>query len=214
VRLEGVAVVLLGSFNPQIFQPMWMAKQGLLDDDEAEAAEVQIIHPEVASFSVDRLKIDVARDRFQIETQDETYVERLRDTVIGAFGRLAHTPVSAFGINRHTHFEMSSMAKWHALGNHLVPKGSWEPILNKPGTRSLTVEGVRPDDFKGFIRVQFEPSVKVPTNGVYVAVNDHFQLDTEGSPMPASNAIEVLETVWADAVARARVIVQHVVGLV
>jgi hypothetical protein len=32
--------VVLGSFNPAIFQPAWFAKQGLLSAEEANGAEI------------------------------------------------------------------------------------------------------------------------------------------------------------------------------
>lgn len=214
VRIDGVSVVLLGSFNPPIFQPAWMAGQGLLDQADADSATINIIHAQVVSFRVDPLAIDITRDRFQIETTDETAVERLRDVVIGVFRRLSHTPVASFGINRNTHYEMPTQTKWHALGHRLVPKEPWEPILSAPGTRSLTVEGVRPDEYKGWIRVQFEPSVRIAQNGVYVAVNDHIQLDVGSGPTPASDAIDILGIVWDDAMERAAKFTTHVVGLV
>src|SRR5262249_53883447 len=85
LKIEGLSAVMLGSFNPQIFQPAWMASNGLLDPDEAAAAEIAIIHRDVVSFSVGTIAIDVTREKFQAETTDATDQETLRDLVTGSF---------------------------------------------------------------------------------------------------------------------------------
>ena len=121
----------------------------MLDEDEARAAEVGIVHSDVASFRVGAIGIDVTRDRFQGETTDATSYEALRDLVVRVFRRLPHTPVAALGINRNAHYQMPSRKKWNDLGHLLVPKAPWEPVLTRPGTRSVTVEGRRPDSHQG-----------------------------------------------------------------
>jgi hypothetical protein len=153
LRIEGLGIVLLGSFNPSIFHPEWMVRQGLLEAADVDSAAINIVHNEVASFRVAQIAIEVTRDRFEMVTTDATAFERLRDLLVGTFGRLSHTPVSAAAINRNTHYEMTSEAKWHALGHVLAPKEPWQSILSSPGTRSLTIEGVRPDEHAGAIRV-------------------------------------------------------------
>lgn len=39
-EIGGASIVLLGSFNPKIFQPYWMAKHGLISDSAAEALRI------------------------------------------------------------------------------------------------------------------------------------------------------------------------------
>jgi hypothetical protein len=51
-EVEGVNVVLLGSFNPRIFDPWWFAKEGLIQDDEAKNAEITVMTSNVAVFSL------------------------------------------------------------------------------------------------------------------------------------------------------------------
>lgn len=41
-----------------------MAHQGLIDDLQAESATVGIIHPEVVSFTIGTISIEVTRERF------------------------------------------------------------------------------------------------------------------------------------------------------
>ena len=48
-------VVLLGRLNPVIFQPQWFARHGLITDEFADEAHVEIIHHECSQFHlVDR----------------------------------------------------------------------------------------------------------------------------------------------------------------
>jgi hypothetical protein len=42
-EISGGTVVLLGSFNPKIFQPEWFARQKLLPQAEADASEIKVI---------------------------------------------------------------------------------------------------------------------------------------------------------------------------
>jgi hypothetical protein len=67
-EIGGASIVLLGSFNPKIFQPYWMAKHGLISDDAAEVADVAVIHPEIAAFMIEDLfALQVNSSRFAIE---------------------------------------------------------------------------------------------------------------------------------------------------
>ena len=40
-QFEGVTIVLLGQFNPAIFQPAWLAAENLVRPQEAESAEIE-----------------------------------------------------------------------------------------------------------------------------------------------------------------------------
>jgi len=213
LRSEQVAIVLLGAFNPSIFQPWWMVHQGLIDEEEAESAEVGIVHPEVVSFKTGPISIEVTRDRFQAQTEDATAVEALRDLVIGSFARLSHTPIAAMGVNRSTHHQMPTRESWNEIGHKLLPKEPWNDILREPGTRNLTVEGKRPDDQTGYIRAIFEPSAVVE-HGIFQMVNDHFQFN-DGDPkknIRASEAMDVLAETWDASLARAQEIVERILS--
>jgi hypothetical protein len=54
-ELEGAGIVLVGSFNPSIFQPKWLASKDIIGVAEGEEAKIQIISPEISSFSADWL---------------------------------------------------------------------------------------------------------------------------------------------------------------
>src|SRR5262249_22058712 len=98
--------VLLGKFNPAIFSPSWFAKANIITDAEAEAATVNVIHPELAQFSVERFRFEVQKERFQITTAVEPFVQ-LSDAVLNPFDhKLPHPPADKMGINYEVHFQL------------------------------------------------------------------------------------------------------------
>src|SRR5207237_6051781 len=105
--------------------------------------------------------------------------------------------------NHHYHFRIDSEDRWHAFGHKVAPKEIWEPVLKQPGMRSLVIQAVRPDEYPGSIFVQTEPSLRIENGfGVYIAANDHFQLDAMDRAS-AEGMIEVLENAWVPAAERA-----------
>jgi hypothetical protein len=200
-EIQSVSVVWLGDFNPKIFQPAWSAAEGLIRKQEAEEANVEIIHPEVVSFALEWLTLQVTRERFFASTSQEPYYEVVRDLVLGTFRLLRHTPVHKMGINTDMHFRMGSEEAWHAFGHRLAPKDLWQGILENPGMRSLTMEGRRPDGCKGYIRVKVEPSVRVHP-GVYVNVNDHYEEADPKSVIGSDEIRTLLERSWDESLRR------------
>ena len=63
------------------------------------------------------------------------------------------------------------------------------------------MQGKREDGLEGNINVQLEPSVKI-TNGIYVSVNSHFELNSE-EPGSLDLAIELLGTRFESELAEA-----------
>jgi len=175
-EIQGMSIVLLGDFNPKIFQPAWFAAENLIRSSEAEAVNIEIINPEIAIFNLDWLQVQITRDRCAISTAQEPYYEIVRDLCLGTFKLLKHTPIRVMGINWRAHFRMRSIEDWHNLGHKLAPKDLWNTILKEPGMQSLKIQGTREDGYKGHLRITTEPSVKV-SPGVYIQVNDHYQAD-------------------------------------
>ena len=84
-------IVLIGDFNPHIFQPDWFILQGLLGKKEGESAKVEVIHSDLTVFNLDWLRFEVTRTRVVAMTKDERYHEIMRDLIIGTFSILLHT---------------------------------------------------------------------------------------------------------------------------
>lgn len=210
-ELSGLSIIVVGAFNPAILQPSWLAAKQLLRPEEAEAAEVEVITREIASFSTDWLDLAITLDRLQISTTSAPSYDLVRDLVVGIFTFLPETPVKAMGINRNSHYRVNTEETWHAFGDKLAPKDVWNAVLEKAGMRSLIMQGVRPDGRQGNIIVQVEPSLRLAEEGgfgVYIAINDHYQLDATDETTGADMK-EVLEGVWTESVARAETIIDR-----
>lgn len=211
--VQGVNIVLCGNFNPAIFHPSWLSAEGLIRFQEAETAQIEIVHPDAATFNAEWLQIRVVRDRFQAGTVQEPYYEPLRDLVVGIFGLLRHTPMRALGINRDFHYRLESKGVWHTVGDRLAPKQDWEEVLGNPGMKSLVIEGKRPDNLAGYIQVKVGPSNRVEF-GVYVEINDHYQLSPASeTSASASETIDILSEHWAESMQRSLGISQKIADL-
>jgi len=194
-ELDGAAVTLNGSFNPKIFQPQWFARQNLLPQAEADAAEIQIIHPQVCQFQTERFHVQVTLEQFTMATKPNTTSEPLRDLVVGTFFILEHTPVSAMGTNRMMHFPTSSQDEWHRIGDALAPKDLWAPVLvGRPGLESLDISAYPDGQTKYRVNVKVQPS-RLITNGVYFEVNNHHVAPNEDG---LRSCMAVLRDSWEE----------------
>lgn len=173
--VDELSIVLLGAFNPTIFQPMWFASQDLLRGSEAEKAKIEIVHQDVSIFSAEWLVIQVTRDRFSAATRADAYKSHLRDLVLGVFARLSHTPTHQMGINVTTRIRFREEKDWHSFGHFVVPKSPWHGVLERPGMSSVHVRGERTDGNAGHFLISIDPDFQTRTD-VLLRVNDHFEL--------------------------------------
>lgn len=210
LEIEGHNIVLVGQLNPTIFQPAWFAGEGLIRDQEREAAEVEIIHPDVVKFRLDWLNLTVTRENFSAETVQDSYFEPLKQLVQGTFSLLSHTPIAMMGLNQSAHARSKSTESWHALGHKLAPKDVWADLLEEPGMDTLTIKAKRPDEFRGFIRVTVEPSKRLDP-GVFVRVNDHYEIEDKETAHGCQEILRVLETEWSASVDRSKKIISTIV---
>lgn len=175
--LEDLAsIVLVGSFNPAIFHPAWLAAKGLIRESEASAAVVEVVHPQIAQFRADWLHVSVTIDRFVASTQDPAHRAPLRDLVVGVFELLDQTPTTRMGLNRSMQVDLIDEESWHALGHLVAPKEPWVDILDKPGTRILLIEAPRKDGLPGKTFFRIEPSQKF-AHSAFIDVNSEYHLD-------------------------------------
>jgi len=207
--ISGVNIVLLGSFNPAIFHPIWFKTQNLIRAQEADDAKIEIIHPEVSSFSTDWCKIVVMTNRFSGETLSSSHFEPLRDLVFGTFSILEHTPVSKMGLNRLLHYKMPSLESWHGVGHLLAPKDPWKTVMSEPGLLSLVMQDKR-DDPPGYTRAKVEPSSRV-IPGVYIEINNHYEFKEQtGSSL--HNFMEILKNSWENIINFSDKIAHHLIS--
>ena len=222
-EISGVAVVLLGDFNPAIFTPGWFAMHGLLPKAAAESADLQVAHRQVTAFSTDWLRLQVTSDRFAADTAQAPHI-RVRDLVMRVFKEhLTHTPTRVMGINRRVHFRVGSLAERDRIGRALAPVepwGRWGVELGLDGEQggmtSLTMSQIRPEGRPkgGRINVKVEPSTRIGDgrSGVFVEVNDHYAVDgadTGGS----SQLMGFLDRDFDTSIRRSDGIIYHVMSL-
>lgn len=199
--VDELSIVLLGAFNPTIFQPMWFASQDLLRGSEAEKAKIEIVHPDVSIFSAEWLVVQVTRDRFSAATRADAYKSHLCDLVQGVFAKLSHTPVHQMGINVTTRMRFRDEKDWHSFGHFVVPKSPWVGVLDKPGMHSVHVRGERSDGNAGHFLVSIEPDLNTRTD-VLLRVNDHFDLP-KGEPTNAATFAGMLAKLYEGSLGKA-----------
>ena len=202
--LEGVSIVLVGNFNPKIFQPSWFDHHGLLRKEEVESAENLVSVSDVTTFVAGWLVLQATKDRFAVSTADAAHFEALRDLVLGTFSLLEHTPIQQMGINREMHFRLEE-GRYAAFGHFLVPKTPWRSIFTDPKTTTLTVES---SEKRGSemprLRVKVELSVRMPF-AVFFETNEHYEVGEHA----AKRLMDILKANWVDAHRAAQHIVQH-----
>jgi len=188
---ERASLVLLGSFNPGIFHPEWLRRVSLATASET-TKNPELMTAELTIVPVADLRVEVQLTRLQI-TGPAASAARIHELAQGILERLEHVPVSALGMNRHTHYQAPDEATWHAVGHTLVPKALWQELVEDPRTKSVIVQGKRAGGSATNVFITVEPSSQV-VPGVHINVNEHHDID----PHLASVALEHMGQ-WTDA---------------
>ncbi|MCW9057283.1 MAG: hypothetical protein OQL11_00190 [Gammaproteobacteria bacterium] len=171
------SIVLVGSLNPAIFHPEWLAKLDLISARDLEGAEVNVVHPEVSLFDLQWARFDVRQDRLIVRSNDPAYFSPLRDLVIGIFSFLEHTPVTAMGINSIIKYVVQDEENWHTVGHTLAPKEIWKNYLSGHiGMTRLSMKSGRSDDLRGSVNVTISPLMD--RNGIVFDLNNHIVLES------------------------------------
>lgn len=190
------SIVLIGKFNPAIFQPAWFSSQNLIGEQECQDAEINIVHPDVVNFRLSWCNFEVTRERLIVTTTQEQAYELIRDLILATFRLLSHTPIKMLGINQEMHFRLKSAEDWHSFGHQLAPKEQfWADTLKNPGTLNVTIQGERTDDHAGKVVVIIKPSEKVQY-GVNFRINDHYELEGKDEIIGCDHIINILEQEW------------------
>lgn len=201
-KIWGASITVRGNFNPSIFHPMWYAKQKLVGDEAAEGAKIEVVHSTVSKFEMDKIAYTVTADTFQILAQDITVQSAMIDVVKGTFQILEHIPIQRFGLNSFRHFEMDSEDQWHSVGDHFAQKGDWQEILDKPGMRTLVIEGKRKGCAATYTQIKLGPSVQVK-HGIFIHFNEHYDL-VERLQLeefdPVAFLLDTIDDSWDDSV--------------
>jgi hypothetical protein len=209
-ELEGASIVLVGAFNPRIFQPAWLGEHGLLRPEEVEAAATSsdkdyVIAREFAQFTAGWLDLQVTEQRFSAQTADPAQYNPLRDLVLSTFRLLEHTPFDQMGLNRLMHYKMPSDEEWNDFGHFLAPKKAWQGLMDKPGLLSLRITGRKPGAEHVRYTTKVEPSARIQP-GVFIETNEHYKLDGNHT---AKRLMEALEQSWQSSQEHAKMVAEH-----
>jgi len=178
LQIETFSLVAIGDFNPVIFQPFWMSSKGLIRDEEAKNAVVDIVHNEILRFELDWLKIEITRTRCEFTTAKEPYFEPLKDLAIGIFEILKETPIKSYGLNHIYDLAFNTDSQYFEIGNKLTPLDLWKEDIKSPRLFQLEIfENERKDGLDGYRRIRITPSDKSISFGVAVNINDHFNIN-------------------------------------
>ena len=221
--LSTASIVLLGRFNPAILTPAWFAMNKLLPTDVADTARLDIAHPQMTAFAADWLRLSATVEQFTFHTAVPPYI-RLCDLACRIFGEhLSHTPLTAFGVNRESHFQVESANARNRLLRLLAPTDPWDdlgesslPEGNSVEMTSLTMTRVTPPERPASdqINVTVEPSRVVGNGltGLYVRVNDHFVPggDSQGG---THTSVTLLEKVFEASLKNSDAVINHIMSL-
>ena len=201
-EIESASIVLVGSFNPAILHPEWLAHQSLIRPEEAEQAEVEVVSRQLTVIRLSWFELQVLEDRFSATATDPAHFQTLQECVLGIFSLLEFTPISAMGLNRQMHFRLQQPENWASLEDALAPKEPWVGILTgrhdgAPTLQTLSLNGNRDGSSAQSLVVKVEPSSRVQS-GVYMATNEHFEFLGASS---TSEPMNMLSRHWLEALA-------------
>lgn len=223
-EISAASIVMVGFFNPQIFQPFWLAKHGIISEEEAEVANLALIHPEITRFTLEgEFSLQVERERFLIDRAVAPLI-RIADVTCKIFGELLpHTPIRQIGINRMIHFDVGSQSARDQIGLKLAPRepwGEWGRLVSSGkdekhgGLQSLTlIQKDVSDRPSGWIMAKIEPSNLIARGrtGIYMEINDHF--DIAKTPDGADEIVEILRSRFDSSLANSDSIIDQIMSL-
>lgn len=201
-ELGGCGVVLLGHFNPLIFSPSWFSKNGIVGDEEAAAADVSVIHSEIAAFRMGKIRLQVEESRLSADTTEAPWIA-LCDFLVKTFGEfLIHTPINQMGINRSVHFSAGDEETRNRIGRLIAPLAPWQEwgeeiaaSSTRGGCTNLTMvqPKVANNSVSGHVQVQVQPSTRLRSNaGIFVSVNDHYSVGPLSNIIGCEKVISIL----------------------
>jgi hypothetical protein len=203
------SIVAVGDFNPAIFSPDWLERNGLIGKDDADTVRTGsqgkslLISHQVAAFETKWFALQVLETQFSLTSKD-ALSPAFKDLAVGMFQLVPHTPVTAVGLNFFGHFKLATEAEYHRIGDLLAPKDIWKSLYpdESAGLADLTIriqhwtrgEPLKTKDEK---RVSVQPSNKIKF-GVFLSYNDHHDVSgsDEDDLMPAKRVATIVDTVW------------------
>ena len=222
---DNVSIVLLGAFNPKIFHPAWLAMHNLISSEQADDADINIVHGDITQFTAAYMKFEIQTGRFVVKC-DTIHKDVIRDLVVATFREhLPHSPVWQLGINRAISFSCGSEVIRNKFGTALGPKNPWGPwgkeieqsaAENGPHggmIRLIMHQTPRPDGLSGHIQADIRPEPN-ENSAVIVDINNHFTISDADKTIGCLDAMEILFDRWQSSMEGAEYIVDGLMATV
>jgi hypothetical protein len=210
---QTVTIALFGSFNPMIFQPAWLTRQGVMEPELAARTEIVEDDSQLFAFATEKFVLEVSPQRFVVGTHDIELFGELLELVVRIFGTLSHTPVWGAGISHEAFFQLPDQAAVvAALQRFASTSSEWARLLGTPITPSFAVASPRRDGVAGKVRVEVEASEEVP-DAVYVGSSDEIEVpEAEEGSLGCLAVIQAVQRAWTPSLDRAMKVFDFVRG--
>lgn len=202
---DTLSVVVAGNMNPAIHHPAWyklihasteeelassgMTPLGRPDSKEGSAPKEKvalrilttatpICTPALSQFTVGKMKVTCTEQNWSISSYEPQMLPRLVEIASKVFEALAHTPVSAYGMNFSFHRKVSM----GNVGLRLAEMVDSTPISlfkNRQGMRSAKI-GYSVSQPERTLNASIEASVK-GADVVFVGINAHHPIRPSGT---------------------------------
>jgi hypothetical protein len=201
-QIRTLNIVLLGEFNPAIIQPFWLAKKGLIKEQEALEAKLEIVNPQLTRYDLDWVFIELTANRFTFNSSKEPFFALVKDLVEGIFSFLPETPITAIGINHLIHYSIPRDEQFYEIGNRLTPLTMWDNILKDPKMLEYSIiEQKRTDKNAGSFLIKIQASDQILKNGLLISVNDHLALKPDQNGR-SGELIQLMKQTWTSSFKR------------
>ncbi len=207
-EIFGSQIVAAGSFNPAIFSPDWLERNGLIGTLDAEAARKSqsfMVTNQVSLMETDWFTLQVLDNQLSFTSKD-ALSPAFKDLAVGVLSLVPQTPIAAIGINFMGHFRIATQAEYHKIGDVLAPKKIWNELFPgeniSAGVADLTIliepitRGEAPKSGNA-VRITLQPSSRLKS-GVYLLYNDHYVTheDAADNLTMAEYAARVVDDNW------------------
>lgn len=192
--LERCVIVLLGSFNPAIFQPEWFLKHSIVPEEEIEGltAERNIKEiPEIGlkleygqSFFVTNdqsfinfktFTMKTLRDKLEIISKDKNSYTLISNFLRKLFRILEETPLKAYGINFNEHYRFDE--NYDQTFNRFFSKN--ENLNSFFGQKLTCGFSLKTEQANSTLTFTMRPSERLK-DGVYFKANFHYDISDSG----------------------------------
>jgi hypothetical protein len=208
IQIFTSSIVAIGDFNPAIFSPDWLERNGLIGEGDAAVAREGsqgrplLVSHQVTTFESEWFALQVVENQFSL-TSKGVLSPAFQDLAASIFQLVSHTPVSAVGLNFSGHFKFANEEDYHKVGDVLAPKDIWSSLFpdESAGLDQITIRfhrGTRdkPEKTKDEKRITLQPSRNFKY-GVFLSLNDHHDVTIgEEALTPAERVAIIIDEQW------------------